>query len=31
MFIDTHEVPEQTVLETDVCVIGAGAQELHCP
>ena len=25
MFIDAHEVPEATVLDTDVCIIGAGA------
>jgi len=25
MFIDAHEVPEETNLDTDVCIIGAGA------
>ncbi len=25
MFFDAHEIPDGTVLETDVCIIGAGA------
>ena len=25
MFVDAHEVPEGTILDTDVCIIGAGA------
>jgi choline dehydrogenase-like flavoprotein len=25
MFVDAHEVPEATILDTDVCIIGAGA------
>ena len=25
MFVDAHEVPEGTILDTDICIIGAGA------
>src|ERR1700688_4554118 len=25
MFVDANEVPDGTILETDVCIIGAGA------